>query len=298
MRIGIIGAGSIGLLFAAYLSETCDVTVFTRTKEQAEEINRNGIILIKGGLQVKTRVKAIEAVEWAGLEDLTIVTVKQYQLEPIINKFSSYTEKSLNILFLQNGMGHLEALHRLQNHHIFAGSVEHGAVKENACTVRHNGAGVTNAAVFRGEPAALVSFISAAPEGFPVRWNDHYYGMLLHKLIVNAVINPLTAILQVPNGMLIKNDFYFKVLTDLFAEISDILNLDDSESYFQKVIEVCRITADNRSSMLKDIECGRKTEVDAILGFLLKKAKQQGKKTPLLQNCYFIVKGKENENNC
>lgn len=293
MRIGIIGAGSIGLLFAAYLSEVCDVTVYTRTEEQAQKIRENGIMLIKGTHQTQKKVHATGINNWKGLENLTIVTVKQYQLATVIDRFVSISGKTLNILFLQNGMGHLKALKQLENHHIFVGSVEHGAVKENAFTVSHNGVGVTNAAVLYGEPDGLVSFISAVSEVFPICWKDDYYEMLIHKLIINAVINPLTAILHVKNGMLIKNKFYYNVLTDLFAEISDVLNLDESDRYFQKVIEVCLATADNHSSMLKDIEAGRNTEVDAILGFLLDEACRQGKKPPLIQNFYYAVKGKE-----
>lgn len=45
--------------------------------------------------------------------------------------------------------------------------------------------------------------------------------------------------------------------------------------------------------MLKDVEARRKTEVDAILGFLIAKAKEQGKKAPLVESYYFFIKGKE-----
>jgi 2-dehydropantoate 2-reductase len=45
--------------------------------------------------------------------------------------------------------------------------------------------------------------------------------------------------------------------------------------------------------MLKDIEAGRDTEVDAILGFLLEEAIDQEKKAPLVENFYYLIKGKE-----
>lgn len=297
MRIGIIGAGSIGLLFAAYLSETLNVIVYTRTKKQALEINQNGIILIKGNLSINKKVKAMPIDDWNGLEDLTIVTVKQYQLESIIKKFSHITDRALTILFLQNGMSHLKLLKSLMIHHIFVGTVEHGALKENGFKVMHNGEGVTNLALYSGDPALLKTFLSAVPEGFQIRWNESYYEMLLDKLMINAAINPLTAILQVQNGMLIKNDCYFKVLKNLIAEVAEILNLTDPDAYLQKVIDVCYKTADNRSSMLKDIESGRKTEVDAILGFLLEEAQDHEKSPALIQSFYLLVKGKENGHN-
>ena len=51
MKIGIIGAGSIGLLFASYLSSAFSVTLYTRTSEQAKEINDHGLHLLKGAEQ-------------------------------------------------------------------------------------------------------------------------------------------------------------------------------------------------------------------------------------------------------
>jgi 2-dehydropantoate 2-reductase len=95
--------------------------------------------------------------------------------------------------------------------------------------------------------------------------------------------------------MLVKNPFYKMRAEALFSEISFILNLAEPVDYFQKVEAVCLNTEWNRSSMLKDIESGRMTEVDAIVGFLLEEAQKQGKRAPLLQNYYDLVKGKELE---
>jgi 2-dehydropantoate 2-reductase len=294
MKIGIIGAGSIGLLFAAYLSKTNHVVIYTKTLEQAEAINKNGVVLVKKDGQSNYNIKACPFDLWKDHEDLTIVAVKQYQVKEIIERAAKVKTKQSDILFLQNGMSHLKLLSKLEGNNLFVGSIEHGAYKENPYTVRHNGEGVTNLALFSGDCTRLTSFSSSVPDDFPVAIHPNYYEMLICKLIINAVVNPLTAILQVQNGMLIKNEYYYEVLKDLFSEISSILNLADPKVYFYKVIEVCQNTALNRSSMLKDIEMGRKTEIDAILGFLLEEAQKQGKQSPIIKNLYLLVKGKEN----
>lgn len=292
IKVGIIGAGSIGLLFAAYLSKTCGVTVYTRTRVQAEAINHNGVVLKKGDGHFRYDVYAVDIDHWNGKEDVIIVAVKQYQIKEIIEKIAQ-NQTSANILFLQNGMGHLKLLSSMKGENILLGSVEHGALKENAYTVKHNGAGVTNIALFSGDFGSVDLFSSLVPVDFPVRVHENYYEMLLSKLIVNSVINPLTAILQVQNGMLLKNSSYYEVLKELFSEITFILDLVEPELYFQKIIEVCENTAQNRSSMLRDIEAGRKTEVDAILGFLLDEAQRKEKQAPITKTLYYLVKGKE-----
>ncbi len=117
--------------------------------------------------------------------------------------------------------------------------------------------------------------------------------MLQNKLIVNAVINPLTAILQVNNGELIKNQYYLQVLKKLFSEISTVLTLENAEEHLQQIIDICKNTSENRSSMLKDIEANRMTEVDAILGFILGEAQRKEMKSPNIETFYYLIKGKE-----
>ncbi|WP_040204839.1 2-dehydropantoate 2-reductase [Neobacillus jeddahensis] len=292
MKVGIIGAGSIGLLYAAYISKIYDVIIYTKTSKQAAEINETGILLLKGTEKRTSFVKALPITEWKGVEDLTIVAVKQYQLPLIIEKINRLSAIP-NLLFLQNGMGHLKLLKEIKRTNVYVGSIEHGALKENSFTVSHNGEGVTNVAVFSGDELFLRQFATKISNEFPIVVQRDYYGMLVNKLMVNAVINPLTAILQVKNGDLIENTSYFHVVKQIFTEISYILNLDQPEEKIQVVVDICKKTANNRSSMLKDIEANRKTEVDAILGFLLDEAILQGKKAPQIENLYYMVKGKE-----
>ena len=59
--------------------------------------------------------------------------------------------------------------------------------------------------------------------------------------------------------------------------------------------QVCRITAGNRSSMLKDLENGRQTEIDAILGYVLHEAQQTKQDCPMTRFLYMMIKGKEGQ---
>ncbi|WP_413301475.1 2-dehydropantoate 2-reductase [Bacillus sp. 1P10SD] len=293
MKVGVIGAGSIGLLFASYISKIFEVTIYTRTEDQAYQINENGILLRKKAIIKQSSVKALPISSWKGIEDFTIVTVKQYQLSTVLEQIKHLSKRPKNLLFLQNGMGHLKLLEEIKGINLFVGTVEHGALKENAYTVSHNGEGATNVAIFRGDFSCLQNFATKVPADFPIHVQEDYYLMLRNKLIVNAVINPLTSIFQVKNGELIQNKYFFRVLTSLFGEISFILNLDHPEEHLRQVMGICKKTAENRSSMLKDIEANRLTEVDAILGFILEEADKQEKQAPLLEIVYYCIKGKE-----
>jgi 2-dehydropantoate 2-reductase len=295
MKIGIVGAGSIGLLFAAYLRDFFKVTLYTRSSLQAEEIKQHGLLLIREEEYLKKEVSAVPFSEWSGTEDLMIIAVKQYQLEEVIHTLNGSYKKNGSILFLQNGMGHLKLLPTVKFENIFIGSVEHGAYKENGYSVRHNGEGLTKTALYKGSKSILELLISEVNDPFRFMIEDSYIEMLGKKLIVNAVVNPLTALLKVPNGRLVENAYFMKMLYELFEEVALVLEVKEKKEQLKRIIDICKATASNRSSMLKDIEAARMTEADAILGYLMEEAARKNIQISLIKTFYYAIKGTEQE---
>ncbi|MEH7441062.1 2-dehydropantoate 2-reductase [Bacillus sp. JJ1122] len=294
MKIAIIGGGSLGLLFSSYLSVKHEVNLYTRTQQQADLINTHGLHRIKNDEKRTTHnIFAAPLHDWRGTEDMAIIAVKQYQLPVIMPILTAKTVGSL--LFLQNGYGHIKLLKDLTVLPIFVGSVEHGAVRSNGNTVIHNGAGVTRAALYKGSENLLRELSASLDSDFPLILEDDYERMLIKKLVVNSVINPLTAILKVKNGELIRNHYYKEIFVKLFEECAQVLELHNKEDYFENLLSVCKKTAENHSSMYKDLENGRTTEIDAILGYLLEEAARKNIKAPLIHNYYDCIKGKEHE---
>jgi 2-dehydropantoate 2-reductase len=292
MKIGIIGAGSIGLLFSWYLSRNHEVTLYTRTAHQADQINREGVTLIKECETVRM-LPANPMELWAGGDDLTIITVKQYQLEEVLSRVKEMVEKTGSLLFLQNGMGHLKLIEQLQSSAIYVGSVEHGAARANGAAVRHNGVGPVRAAAFKGSKGYLLQLANDTPKDFPILVEEDYYEILIKKLVVNAVINPLTAAFQIQNGLLLENPFFHKIAISLFDEIMRVIGAVDKEEHYRNLVAVCENTSANYSSMYIDIGQGRRTEIDAILGFLLEEAERKQIQCPYISNYFHVIKGKE-----
>ncbi|MGE7601903.1 2-dehydropantoate 2-reductase [Peribacillus sp. NPDC097675] len=289
MKIGVIGGGSIGLLFASYLCERHEVTLYTRREEQASLINREGVRLIVDGAICKRDLPSKVLKEGLREEELLLVTVKQYHLPQILPVIEGL---QVPMLFLQNGYGHISHLKQLKSSTICVGVVEHGALRLNENTVEHTGIGLTRVASYKGDLNRL-PFLDEGENLFPFIESEDYHSMLIDKLIVNAVINPLTALLEVENGRLITNPFYYQLFQALFAEISSVLELPDAEESFRHVKSVCANTSENRSSMLKDIELGRETEIDAILGYIMAEAVRKEKKACMASSLYVMIKGKE-----
>ncbi|EPZ38503.1 2-dehydropantoate 2-reductase [Anoxybacillus ayderensis] len=292
MRIGIVGGGAVGLLTAAYFCGDHDVTIYTRRNEQAEKLCTHGLTVICGNERTTHRVHAepfVREIE----EEMLFIAVKQYDLANILQTRIHMLQANA-IMFLQNGMGHVSYLPHVPHHHIALAVVEHGALKIDDTTVSHTGVGQTKWSVWRGEKEAF-SFLSSTNNRFPFQYVDDWEAMLLEKLMVNVAINPLTALLRVPNGMLVTHEPYRQAMKQLFQEVASVFQLEQRERIWKHIETVCRQTAANRSSMLRDIESGRKTELDAILRYVIERANERGVPAPISTFLYALVKGKQLE---
>lgn len=295
MRVGIIGGGSMGLLFGAYLGQGHEVTIFTRREEQAQKIKEMGIRLLFQEADEKViNTDARNGNSEIYDQDIVIIAVKQYDLSHLIPLLMSIP-KETPLCFIQNGMGHLELLNTLPHETIFVATVEHGAKRMDDRTVSHNGIGQINLAVFRGMFEKAEWFPQSANPNFRICIHEDYRTILINKLMANALINPLTVIFRVKNGRLVDNAYYHELLKLMFEEIYAIFPLADKETLFNSIINICKNTKNNTSSMLKDIQEGRKTEIDAILGYILKIAERKGAKLKTVQMVYVMVKGIEQE---
>jgi 2-dehydropantoate 2-reductase len=114
------------------------------------------------------------------------------------------------------------------------------------------------------------------------------------KLVVNAAINPLTAILHMKNGELLGNPPAYKLMREIAHEAASVGKALGVELPFlvpeDAVEDVAKHTADNISSMLQDVLRGAQTEVDAINGAIIRKGKQKGVLTPANRVVWLLVK--------
>ncbi len=296
IKIGIIGAGAMGLLYAANLAEKADLTLFTRREEQANALKQKGISLIDNGTTKTIHINAVVVTDTAALskQQLLIVAVKQYSLLEILPLLQAVPVET-PMLFIQNGAGHLENLPLLgEKRTILVGISEHGAGRENDTTVVWRGHGRTKYSVYQGElDVSLEDWLNSVPD-FPVEQHVNYLEIIQEKLFINAVINPLTAVLGVRNGELLENPEWHKLLGLLVEEMETVLPVQNGAL---KVKEICRVTANNFSSMALDKKHGRKTEIDGIVLPILEKAEREGKTLPTLRTLYHIIKGLEGDSN-
>ncbi|KIL44784.1 2-dehydropantoate 2-reductase [Jeotgalibacillus soli] len=291
MNVTIVGAGAIGLLFSARLAiQGHHVCLITHYQEQADEINKRGITLI-GEQNQTVSVLATHNPDNGFKDGVWIVTLKQYQLEMAYSMFMQIPQDAA-VIFTQNGMSHLALLERLPHSNLFVSTVEHGACKQSNTSVKHNGIGAWKIAAFRGLHSLADSLDLDQDRFFPILFHPDYETLLLEKLIKNIMINPMTAILNVRNGELIKNPYIYRTMEQLYNEVACVFPAARSIVPFEEVVLLCQRTSENISSMNADLRSKRQTEIDAIVGYAIEKGNGK-EELPLLRFLYDAIRGQE-----
>ncbi|MBX0356549.1 ketopantoate reductase family protein [Halobacillus sp. Nhm2S1] len=268
MKIGIIGAGSIGLLAGAYLGKNHEVHMFVKKEEQREILEAQGIICEQFTEAVPVHAHLVTQMSEG--YDLWMVTIKQHAMDDFLDQA---LPGDAPFLFLQNGMGHLEKLSQTRLISC-VGVIEHGALAKGQNVVDHRGRGNIQMAVYKKmdpiQGQALSKELHTAH--FPVVFKEQYEPMLKSKLIINTVINPLTALFYQPNRSILTNPSINELARFLCEEACSVLGLSFSDEW-ERVKKVAEATGENHSSMMKDITENRLTEVDSISGYILKHGK-------------------------
>jgi 2-dehydropantoate 2-reductase len=317
MRIDIIGAGSLGLLLAGRLIQSGNkVRLWCRGIEQCRQLGQEGItvsyedkrepISISGNQFISKPIWEFADTYLRESSDWVIVTVKQGTLHNDLPEFlSALREEQVHMICYQNGYGHMEILEGLlPKSNLYAAVTTEAAKRKSVTEVIHAGVGEVwiggwnrNYRHVKGihtdlKANNLIEVLSVA--GFAAFLSNEVDTMIYRKLLINAVINPLTAIWRIPNGELLASDQRLQLMRELYREatlVYDACGVVYEDDAWDNILAVCRITSGNISSMLADVLASRTTEIRWINGSLVEMAERSGTAVPLHRWICQLVEG-------
>lgn len=287
MRIVIIGIGAMGCLFGAKLSQVAKVTLVGHWPTQLAALREHGLRLIApDGRSQTIDLAATNDPQTAAPADLALILVKSYQTPQAAELARQILAPNGVALTLQNGLGNLEQLTAvLGPNRANLGITSEGAALLAPGVVRHAGAGHTTIADAKDTavpPQTIVALFQAA--GLQTSLAANAEGLAWGKLAVNAGINPLTAVLQVPNGFLAENAAARQLMMQAAREVAQVATAQNIQLPFEaaaQALAVAQATAANHSSMRQDVANGRPTEIGAICGAVVAAGRRLGVPTPV-----------------
>lgn len=297
----IAGSGAMACLFAARLSAAgVPVAILANWKAGLEAIRRNGVHLVEAdGSERAFRVPVIDAQASGERLDIqsryALVLVKSWQTGRTARQLAGRLAEDGLALTLQNGLGNREALAEiLGEQRVALGVTTAGATMLAPGRVRPAGKGLVTLSVGPHlEP--LANLLRSA--GFEVEHAPDAIALLWGKLVINAAINPLTALLGVPNGELLERETARLLLAAVACEAAAVASAQGIGLPYPDPVQaaenVARGTAANYSSMLQDVRRGTPTEVDAICGAIVAAGQRAGVPTPVNRTLWQLVKALE-----
>jgi 2-dehydropantoate 2-reductase len=280
-KILVLGTGALGTLFAARLAAAgAQVAVLGTWPEALEALRRRGA-QVEGETPRPVLASADPAA--CAPADLALVLVKSWQTERAARQLAECLSPDGLAVSLQNGLGNDTLLARtLGPRRVSAGVTTLGAALSAPGLARFAGAGPT---WLEARPSLDGLAVLLAEAGFPVERAADIRPRQWGKLVINAAINPLTAILRVPNGGLLTDPLARSLLGQLARETASGAEAAGVALPFsapeRAAEEVAERTAANHSSMLRDVLRGAPTEVEAINGAVLREARARGLAAPL-----------------
>ncbi|WP_244969340.1 ketopantoate reductase family protein [Tissierella praeacuta] len=302
MRIAIIGSGAMGSLYGGILAEAGNEVYFIDVfEEHINKINNYGLCIVENGVERYIKnVKATINAKEIGKVDLAIVFVKSTITDIAIKQNKDVLDKNTIVLTLQNGLGNIEKINSVVDiSQIVAGTSSNGASMIEPGKINHAGNGGTTIGEIDGSMTERIKELGKIlniPKLGPVKISDNVMGTIWDKLLVNAGINPLTAITGLKNGQLLENEESILLLDKLINEGVEVakglgikLGFEDSE-YCKNV---CKATSKNTSSMLADVINKRNTEIMNINGAIVREGRKLNIQTPANEMMTYLVLLKE-----
>ncbi|MCC7355534.1 MAG: 2-dehydropantoate 2-reductase [Anaerolineae bacterium] len=299
MRIAVVGAGALGSLFAARLASVASVIMLSRWAEAIAEIKAQGLRLVDAEGERAHLVPISSDSSAAAPADLALVLVKSYDTAHAAEWAATALAPTGLALTLQNGLGNAEILAAMVGlHRTVQGVTSEGATLLGPGRVRHAGSGVTSVGTKPDLTARLEEIAALFRQaGFATDLSDRVDSLVWGKLVISAGINPLTALLDVPNSALVEDDAAraaLRLAVDEAAAIAGKVGIPlPYPDAGTRAEEVCRATAANLSSMLQDVRRGSRTEIDAINGALVSAAAAAGLAAPVNRLLWHLVRARE-----
>lgn len=299
-RVCVIGAGSIGSLFAGHLAQVADVSVLTRREDHAEALNRDGL-RVTGRSDLHARVTASADPDAIAPFALGIVATKANGLESAATALEGRFPDAL-VMTTLNGLGAEEVVREHGDWPIVSAVTFMSGTKHSDTEVEYVLDTPTWMGPYEDTPLERVEEVGdlvrqagleaeVFPDLRPAQWS---------KLIFNATVNSVAAL----TGL--RHDHHFAdeakpsdlghLVRDLVDEgkaVAAAAGVDLYEDPWEMNVHATRRGSAHYPSMLEDVEAHRATEIDLITGSLVREAERHGVPVPLHTALYRLVKARE-----
>ncbi|RKZ15251.1 hypothetical protein DRQ53_09545 [bacterium] len=290
MKILVVGAGALGGMVGAHLTESGeDTTIIEINPARARLISDTGLFLTEGRKERNIPMQVVTSVEGLPVMDLIFVSVKSYQTESAVRGLLPVVGAHTKMLSLQNGIGNTATMAELIGpEKVLCGITYHSIQHVGPNRLRfRRGIKPIQIAPYDGNITPEIRAIGDMFQrsGLDTEVAENVDEATWQKLLHNAVVNPVSAVTGLTCRELLNDEDMMAFMGGLCAEIIAVMRargipIVDEEDPFRPVIGSLTALDKNRPSMWQDLARGTRTEIDAINGAIVVEAERLGLDAP------------------
>jgi 2-dehydropantoate 2-reductase len=290
MRIMVLGAGAVGGYFGGRLAAAGEDVTFLVRENRARQL-ADGLRIESPHGNATVPVRTITAGEETPRPDIIMVACKSYGLADAMETIAPHIRLETVILPVLNGLNHVPLLaSRFSEAIVWGGVASIPATLAPDGTVRHLGDfhGLTVGP--REDDGTIVlaeRFVEAGIRaGFDARLSRRILQELWDKWVMLAPLAAGTCLFRAPVGRIVDTDYGERAMLDLLEESTRIAEAEGHRPSEERVASARKMLTGRGSelaaSMLRDVQAGRPTEADHIIGDLIRRGAAHGLETPML----------------
>jgi 2-dehydropantoate 2-reductase len=289
-RVAVMGAGAVGCYYGAVLARAGRQVTLIGRPQHVQAVHRSGLRLQTADSDQHLPLDASTEPDAVHGARLVLFCVKSNDTEAAGKAMAGHLERDAAILTLQNGVDNAERLAAALGREVIPAVVYVAVEMAGPGHVRHHGRGELVIGPGKASEAIVAAFAAA---GVPVEISDNVAGALWAKLIVNSAYNALSAITQLPYGRLVQGAGVPEVMRDVVDEclaVARASNVQVPGGMHHTVRRIAQTMPGQYSSTAQDLARQKRTEIDHLNGFVVRKGEALGVPTPVNRVLLSLVK--------
>lgn len=297
MKVLIVGAGALGSVFGCLLKDKGHEVGLLEPSSRLDDVRALGLRVSGLFGEHECSGFALYASHLdvpAGYYDLVLITVKSFHTQAAAKQIAPRVAENAIIVSLQNGLGNYEAIRdEIGERRVLAGRVIFGARMADRA---HAEVTVYAEPVMIGSPVdavdtARIDEIAHAfsDAGIPTQATAEITKFIWSKMLYNCSLNPLSALLNVPYGRLLESESTQNLMRRMIEEMFAVARAKGIELFWNEPEDYIKLlfgklvpdTAAHFASMAQDLQAGRRTEIEALNGAIVRLGEEGGVECPV-----------------
>jgi 2-dehydropantoate 2-reductase len=290
MKIAVMGAGAVGCYYGGMLARAGHPVTLIGRAQHVDAIRRDGLLLDTRTFKAHVPIDASADVAAVKGAELVLFCVKSTDTESAAAELKPHLSSGAFVLTLQNGVDNAERLKAVLPQEVAPAVVYVATEMAGPGHLKHHGRGELVIAPSRTSHEVAAMFEKA---GVPTQVSDNVLGALWMKLILNCAYNALSAIAQLPYGRVVQGAGVEGVMRDVVQECLAVARASGVTlpgDAWQAVTGLVQTMPTQYSSTAQDLARGKRSEIDHLNGYVMRKGESLGVPTPVNRVLHALVK--------